>query len=79
MTGNPAAGFYASVAYGIALVYGFTIINIPIGLFGGFYCLFRHPWVEKDAKEKNMRLCRASFISMIPIFGPVCAVTHLAY
>lgn len=78
MSGNPAAGLYVAIIFCLAFLYGFTVINIVIGLLMGFFCLARHCCLtEDDLKEKNLRLCAAWFISMIPIIGPLLAVNHL--
>jgi len=60
--------------YGLSLIYGFTIVNIPIGLLvaGVRICQAYHSkdvQVRKYYKSSAKRWAK----SMIPIGGPFCA------
>ncbi len=70
MTGNPATGGLARLGFFLVVAYGFSVVNIPIGLVGGFYHLGKRLFIEEREKERNTRLIGGFFISAFPIVGP---------
>lgn len=77
MSGNPAALVAIPFLFLLLLIYGCLIINIPIGIFWGLFCLFRHPCIEEDLKQRNLQVCGNAFISALPFCGPMVAFNRL--